>query len=414
MLATFIKEHTHQITAEWESFARQLTPASTDMSPLALRNHLREILEFVVSDMERPQSRAEQVEKSHGQGPQDTQGHPSAAETHAALRLAGGFNIDQMVSEFRALRASVLKLWWAARKEHYIDDMKEMIRFNEAIDHVLTESVSHYAKKLADSKDLFLGILSHDLRNPLGAIVGAAELIPKIGDLNDRQKALDTQITASAGRISEIVDHLLDITKARFGAGLSVVRSPMDMGFVARQLVDEMRVKHPERKFTLEISGETEGDWDKPRIGQVFSNLLGNAVQYSFSDSSIDVVVEGRPDDVVVSVHNDGVTIPPEKIARIFDCLTRATAEDKEHRPGEATRLGLGLYITREVVVAHGGDIRVKSHDAYGTTFTARFPRAGKTLSPENKIPDSNLFANPAIPSRESPERGAHERGSSS
>ena len=297
------------------------------MSPLALRNHIKDMLAFIADDIESSQTEHEQITKSHGD--KLRQSRDSAAETHASLRESGGFNMDQMVSEFRALRASVTKLWCEQLTEATDQDISDLIRFSEAIDQALTEAISYYSKKLDHSRNLFLGILSHDLRNPLGAMLMSAQLILKIGVLNERQTMLISQIIASAGRTTEILDHLLDLTRARLGSGLSVSKTPMDMAFVSRQLVDEMRALHPGRTFTLEISGDTKGEWDKPRIGQVLSNLLGNAVQYGFTDSPIGVTVEGNAEGVLLSVHNHGVPIPPDAIAGIFDSLNSRSARKR-------------------------------------------------------------------------------------
>jgi len=373
-LAAFIQENTPEIIGEWESFARSLTPTSNDQTPLALRNHIKEIIAFIIADMESTQTGAEQVQKSHGEGAQRNKAEPSAAQTHAALRLAGGFNLDQMVSEYRALRASIIKLWSVKQKEVSLTDIQDLTRFNEAIDQALTESISHYAKKLTASKDMFLGILTHDLRNPLSTVLMSAQLIPKIGNLNEKQGVLVEQIIDSSARIDEIVSHLLDITRARFGSGLPVLRASMDMAFVAQQLVDEARIAHADRSFELDISGQTEGEWDKARVGQVFSNLIGNAVQYSFKDTPIKITIKGDAEEVVLSVHNEGVPIPSDKVARIFDSLIRVTAEDNEHNTGQTTNLGLGLFITKEIVTAHGGALNVTSSEKGGTTFTAHFP----------------------------------------
>ena len=147
----------------------------------------------------------------------------------------------------------------------------------------------------------------------------------------------------------------------------------MDMGFVSGQLVHEMQFANPTRTILLETSGDLQGEWDKARIGQVFSNLMGNAVQYSFKDSPIDVTVKGELEEVVLSVHNQGVPIPPEKFATLFASFTRAVTDEGDH-PMEVN-LGLGLYITEEIVVSHGGTIDVTSSEEDGTTFTARFPR---------------------------------------
>ena len=156
-LAEFIENNPSPIISEWETFARSLIPAASAMTPLALRNHIKDILSFVVEDMRKPQTKKEQVEKSHGEGKQTKEVRPSAAETHAALRLAGGFNLDQMVSEYRALRASIIKLWLASHKSVDGEGVQEMVRFNEAIDQAASESISHYAIKLSASKDFVPG-----------------------------------------------------------------------------------------------------------------------------------------------------------------------------------------------------------------------------------------------------------------
>jgi len=371
-LADFIHENSKPIVVEWESFARTLIPAANNMTSLALRNHIHEILAFIVSDIKSPETSEEQIQKSRGE--KEKSSIPTAAETHAALRLAGGFNIDQMVSEYRALRASVIKLWSQANTHMSGVDIIDLTRFNESIDQELAESVSHYTQKVGYSKDLFMGILSHDIRTPLNVISLSAQLQMSTGQLNERDAILATQISESAARITLIVNDLLDVTRARFGSGLPVMRTPMDMGFVSKQLVDEMRAANPTRTILLEVSGEVKGEWDKARIGQVFSNLIGNAIQYSFKDSSISVTVKGSDEEVVIAVHNEGVPIPEDEIGTLFDSLTRADTDQGEHP--EAVNLGLGLYIVKDIVVSHGGTIDVASSEEGGTIFTAHFPRS--------------------------------------
>ncbi|MDB5491898.1 MAG: histidine kinase [Micavibrio sp.] len=374
-LSDFIRANMESIISEWENFAKTLAPESESMSPTAFRDHIDQILTFIANDIDSPQTGREQIKKSHGDGPKDTsdRGH-SPAEIHAALRLAGGFHMDQMVAEYRALRASVVKLWSVGHKEMTSADLVDLTRFNESVDQELTESISHYTKKLEHSKDMFLAILGHDLRNPLGAIMGSAQLTLKIGALNERQTMLVSQIVDSTERVNEIINHLLDLTRARFGSGLPITQALMDFGFVSRQLVGEMQAAYPAREITLETSGNLEGEWDNSRIGQVFSNLIGNALQYSFKGTPINVIVKGDQDGIVLSVHNMGVPIPQNKMGRIFHSLTRSMEEIGQEQPG-STNLGLGLYITKEIVTAHGGTIEVASSEQAGTTFIVKFPR---------------------------------------
>ncbi len=378
-LAAFIRANLNLVAKEWETFAKTLTPAAENMSPLALRDHIKEILAFIVDDIESAQSDSEQVEKS--QGAKTPLVKRSAAEIHASLRHAGGFNMDQMVSEYRALRASITKLWSAQLTDSTTNDISDLTRFNESIDQALIESISDYSKRIDHSRNLFLGILSHDLRSPLGAARMSAELTLRMGaeNLSERQRMMVSQVMECADRATEIIDHLLDLTRARLGSGIPVIKSPMNMGYVTKQLVDEMSTRYPDRTFTLNITGDTDGEWDKPRMGQVLSNLLGNAVQYGFKYSPIKVILKGEPKEIVLSIQNDGIPIPPEAIGKIFESLIRGEEgiEGEEATPG-SINLGLGLYITKEIVTAHGGIIGVTSSEKEGTVFTVRLPRMSK------------------------------------
>ncbi|AMJ59386.1 sensor histidine kinase [Bosea sp. PAMC 26642] len=368
-LSPFIRENSQAIIAEWENFARSLVPAADGMTPLSLRNHISYILDFIANDIDTAQTDTEQTDKSRGKKPKT--GMDSVAEIHAALRQAGGFNLDQMVSEYRALRASVTKLWGAQDFEPTRQSIVDLVRFNEAIDQATTESISYYSKKVEHSRDLFLAVLGHDLRNPIGAMMMSAELIAKIESLTERQKMFIAQVSLSGARAIGIIDQLVDVTRARLGSGMKVIREQMDMAFVCRQLVQEMRSLHPSRTFVIKSSGDTIGSWDRPRIGQVFSNLLGNAVQYGFTELPIDITVSGETDAVSLAIHNQGVPIPNDKIVGIFEAMVRGGAEGSG-----TTNLGLGLYITKEIVAAHGGSIKVSSSEKDGTTFTALFPRS--------------------------------------
>jgi signal transduction histidine kinase len=345
-LPRFIDENVELIVGEWEAFARTLTPSSDGMTPLALRDHIHQILAFIVPDIEASQSPEQQRSKSHGIEDETN----TAAQTHAALRFAGGFDIGQMASEYRALRASILKLWKNTNPALDAQDIDDITRFNESIDQELAESVNFYTKKVAHSKDLLVGILGHDLRSPVQAIVLSAELAIHMGKMSDSQTMLIKNVLESAERMGALVTNILDVTRARFGGGLPVVRTMMNMGFVARQIVDEVHVVNPSRTIELSLSGNLVGEWDKARIGQVFSNLLSNAIQYGFRGSPIRVDVTGGPESVTLAVGNDGVPITSEKMDIIFDPLTRGLpAESSLPASGN---LGLAALIQR-------GDARV-------------------------------------------------------
>ena len=281
-----------------------------------------------------------------------------------------------MVSEYRALRASIIKLWSRTLPIMDADDIIDLIRFNESIDQELTESVSFYMQSTLQSKDLFVGILTHDLRSPVQAIMLSAELLPKFGAISDKQAMLTKGVSESAKRINSLIDNLVDVTRARLGTGLPVKRSKMNIGFVGNLVIDELRVVHPDRKIIANISGDLKGSWDKARIGQIFSNLLGNAIQYSFKDTPIIVTITSAADTVMISFYNDGKPIPPDKIKTIFNPLSRGSDRENQFI---LPNLGLGLFITDEIVVAHGGTISVTSSEQDGTTFTVKLPRSAPT-----------------------------------
>jgi signal transduction histidine kinase len=251
------------------------------------------------------------VKKSKGDGPVENHIHHSAAEIHATLRLNDGFNIDQMVSEYRALRASVVKQWVARNQPIADTDINDLTRFNEAIDQAIAESVAEYTTLIDHSRNLFLGILGHDLRNPIGAASMAGEMLKRLATPDTKQMALASQIVDTTQRGIQILNDLLDITRSAFGTDIPIVRAPMNMGHLAVQLIEEMRSLANGRTIEINIAGELGGAWDRTRIGQVFSNLIGNAIQYSFPESIISVTVAGDPDGVTIAVHNEGSPIPP-------------------------------------------------------------------------------------------------------
>jgi K+-sensing histidine kinase KdpD len=370
-LSDFIRQNNQPIISEWESFARTLTPAADDMSRLQLRDHIEQILSFIATDIESEQSQAQQIKKSHGDA--DSQGsRDTAAETHASLRHEEGFDIVQMVSEYRALRASIIKLWSASKGAMTTADCLDITRCNESIDQALTESVTRFMEKVDYSKDVLLGVLGHDIRSPLGAITMTASLLPKIGDLNEKQILLVSQIAVCALRVNKIVTDLLDLTRARMGTKLPITPKSMNIEILAKQMVDEISIQHPDRSILLETSGDMSGEWDDTRMGQVFTNLISNAIQYGTKALPINIKVAGGEKEVVITVHNSGEPISAKNLGVIFNSFSRGNSNESN---GFASNLGLGLFIAKEIVHSHKGVISAASDEAAGTTFTINLPR---------------------------------------
>ena len=371
-LADFIRHNHASIVKEWTEFARTRSPASDGMSKLALEDHVVDILKFVATDLESPQTKAEQVDKSRGLAEGDGPFRQSAAEIHAALRLADGFDIDQMVSEYRALRASVVKQWVAQHKILASTDVEDLTRFNEAIDQAVTESVAHYTKTINHSRNLFLGILGHDLRNPIGAASMAAKRIQQSGTTDPKQAKVVSEIVKTTDRATRILDDLLDLTRSSFGTDIPLGKAKTSMLSLCQEIADEFRGINQSERVEINLEGDPNGLWDPARMGQVLSNLMGNAIQYGDASTSITVKICGNdPEKVSVSVHNFGTPIPAESQKMIFHSWMRGQV----NRTSDNTHLGLGLYVAKLIVEAHGGEIAVTSDEGSGTTFTFWLPR---------------------------------------
>jgi signal transduction histidine kinase len=374
-LAAFIRSNVGAIVAAWEAFAQTHLPAAAHMDRVALRDHIVGLLRFIADDLETPETERERSEKAKGQGPKEGGADDSAAETHADLRFTGGFDTVEMISEFRALRASVIKLWrteWAKTE----DILPDLLRFNEAIDQVMTESLSRFTEKLKHSGNLFVNTLVHDFRDPLAAAQNSARvLMTHKLDVDDLKFV--SQIETNIFRTTQLVSDLIDAVGIRLGKGVSIAPAPMDIGTAVREAAKEVLAARPDRKILVETSGDLEGEWDRTRVGQILSTLIGNADHHGLKTSAIDVAAKGAGEEVVLSVHNDG-TIPPDAVATVFDPLPRG--EDENQIQSETAKLDLRLFITKGIVTAHGGGITVTSSEEEGTTFTAHLPRKNSKL----------------------------------
>ena len=370
-LAQFITENLEELLVEWEAFARSLLSAGHHMTNLALRDHAMQILLAVAQDIESDQTDLEQAYKSKGfvRIPEATK---TAAQTHGALRQLAGFDLRQLAAEYRALRASVLRLWL---KRGGGDDTAfyQMTRFNEAIDQALAESIANYSDEVARSRDTFLAILGHDLRNPLSAIANSGLYLRMPGVL-PRGEPLEAarRITSAAARMESMIDDLLEYTRTRLGRAIQLTREATSMERICGLALDEIRAAHPERTFKLQVSGELKGQFDTERLQQLLSNLLGNAVQHGARDQPITLSAHGEADRITVRVKNHGRPIPKDQLQVIFNPLVQLPTNETDGTP---TSLGLGLYIAREIVAMHGGTMVAESSAEDGTVFSARLPR---------------------------------------
>jgi signal transduction histidine kinase len=219
-------------------------------------------------------------------------------------------------------------------------------------------------------RELFLAMLGHDLRSPLSAIAFGARVLLQRGALGAEDARVVARISAASERMRRMIDQILDLTRSRFSGGIPIEPRRMNLHDLVRRIVDELEAAHPGRTVRLDQRGEPHGVWDPDRLGQVVSNLVGNALEHTAPDAKVDVTVERVGPRVRLVVHNDGEPIAREILPTLFDPFRPS----REARTGAPRGLGLGLYIAREVVLAHGGEIDVSSEADNGTTVTVTLP----------------------------------------
>jgi signal transduction histidine kinase len=372
-LADFILRQSEPILAQWEAFAASLVPAAAMMEPSALRDHAPEILRAVAKDLQTAQTREAQYEKSVGRAPAPINATETAAQTHALLRARSGFNIKQLTAEYRALRASVLRLWMddCAPDAPHLDDV---IRFNEAIDQALAESVDFFSAQVEQSRNLLLGMLGHDMRSPLQAIQMTASYLEA---LNAGEQVSDAagRLIRSGARMQALLDDLCDFNRTRLGLGINVIPKRVDLADVLAEELEELRAIHPDRQIELHVTGDSQGVWDGRRLQQLLGNLVLNALKYGAQDTPVRVMVTCDVTHVRIDVSNRGPAIEQATLARIFDPLMRG--DEQQSKDDRARNLGLGLYIASEIAKAHNGAIEARS-DGTETSFSVSLPRAGE------------------------------------
>ena len=371
-LSEFILRNLESLLGEWEAFAAQL-PAAEGMTKLALRDHAKQILEAIARDLDTDQSDAEQSDKSMGLAVKQHNAAETAAETHGWLRAQCGFDVNQLASEFRALRAAVLRVWInecpAAE-----DQFEDMIRFNEAIDQAIIESVDFFSAQVEGSRNLLLGMLGHDMRSPLQAIVLTGECLARM-DVGPQVSQAAGVLVRSAASIQSLLDDLCDFNRTQLGLGISIAVEDVDLAKVLNDELDVLRVAYPNRTIQLTTTGHSLGNWDGDRLQQVLRNLVVNAIKYGDPTMPIHVILRGEEAELFLEVKNCGPAIEPSALGQIFEPLSRAPVP--EATPRSDGSLGLGLFIAREIAKGHGGDIRAKS-DTTETVFTVRLPRGAE------------------------------------
>jgi len=245
-------------------------------------------------------------------------------------------------------------------------DVTELVRARRR-----AEALEQQARRRAEFEQQLIGIVSHDLRNPVSAILMSAQMLLKQEGLGERAFKGASRILSSAERANRLIGDLLDFTQARLGGGIRIKRQQISMHELMRQVLEESQAAWPERDLQVIQSGDGDGEWDPDRLAQVVSNLVSNALRYSPPGTPVKVSTRAEPQRVLIEVHNLGCPIPQGLLPHIFEAMKRGAQEGQS----SGRSVGLGLYIVEQIVRAHGGTVSVRSTEPEGTTFTVQLPR---------------------------------------
>ncbi len=370
-LGDFILANMEEILSAWEDFARSFWQGPLPDSA-RLRNDAETMILAVARDMDSDQTLAEQKVKSEGRKTGDEFGLNEAALGHALARVEDGFDIARMVAEFRALRASVTRLWLKSTPLPHSEHIDDLGRFHEALDQLVATSVQAFVERVDRNRRLFLGILGHDLRQPLYSIKMFTDILSKPGQLPDETGSIMSSMGKCCDAMTKMLGDMLDFTSTQLGSAMPVYPAAVNLGAICREMVQEVRATAPDAVIDLETRGELDGQWDETRLRQLVSNLLSNALQHGSRDEPVQLRVFDSGDEVTLEVHNMGPAIPEGALAVLFDPMVRMASE-KRNRPQGS--IGLGLYICRQIALAHKGGIEVESSAEQGTTFRVRLPK---------------------------------------
>lgn len=389
-LSDFLTDHMDQILAEWDEYAEKMTPAADDMTARELRDHAEQMLRAIATEIDSRAPVHDPADPEDGDSEGDPEGEAeqaadtgSAAAKHGALRQEHRFTLLQLSSEFRALRATILRLW-LPRVRNSPETLASVVRFNEAVDRALAESIVTYSDRAQAEHDLFIAILGHDLRGPLATMTMAGGLLREPSMATRRAGELGNSVATAASQMTSMVNDLLGLARSKLSRGMPITREQTDVLQVCEAAIADAAAMHPDCAFELPTRQALPGSFDPVRLQQLVTNLLINAAQHGAPDCPVRIEATADLRAVTLRVTNSGAPIPADSLETIFDPMRRlAEVAGQTHGAGTRTSLGLGLYIAREIALAHGGRITVTSTEDEGTAFEVILPREADAPEPD-------------------------------
>jgi signal transduction histidine kinase len=361
-VACYIRAEVDTIVHAWEVAVTQRLPQLRRLDRAVVIYHLPEFLIGLAAWLD-----GDEVEVRHE--------FDELVQGHALQRLGYGIDLASVTTEYQVLRNVILVQLMILESSRHVRD--SVIRLNEGLDYSVIEAIRRYTAMRDQVRERFIGILAHDLRNPVSAVSVVAALIASRPCNEPDHGRTATIIQRSADRMMRMIADVVDFAHAHLGQGIPVFPRAADMGKICEEAAQELRLGNPTRGIRVNAIGDLRGRWDHDRVIQALSNLIGNAIQHG--EDPIEVTARARDDNAVItSVTNRGRAIPPETLAHLFDPFRRGR-EDGDRSPSS---LGLGLYIVQQIAAAHGGVCTVSSDDRQ-TSFEICWPRAPIEARPD-------------------------------
>jgi signal transduction histidine kinase len=319
-----LRARKRQIQDAWTNAVISELPSLKELDEPSLIDHVPEFLDGLAAWIEGDTSRA-------------SRGFIALADGHALQRLAKGIDLTTLTREYALLRTAILRELVELSDGEQVAE--SLVRINQGMDAAVHEAVLRYAQRRDQIRDRFIGILAHDLRSPLAAVLmGAVRVMAMSEGRDDTLYRTGVLINRSAERMSRMVHDVIEFARGQLGGDIPIDLARGDLGEIARNAVEELRAGHPDRKIDVDTSGNLDGQWDRDRVMQLVSNLVSNALSYGV-------------DPIVVRV------------------------SESADQPHGRTGLGLGLYIVRQIALGHGAHCSVTSTEDDGTTFVVEWPR---------------------------------------
>lgn len=345
-LPTFIIDNIDQIISEWK---RAALPAT-----LPLEGQAKQVLMAVAADIE---SGASQSASS------------AAITVRTVLRAAPDFDVQQAGEALRLLRSVVSSVWHAAGG-HAQDEWR---RFHEAVDFAVGEAIAQYALQVERTRSLFLGMLGHDLRTPLSAIHMACQYLSRDDAPPMRKIEAVARVSHCADTMEGMIRDVLDFARSRLGKSMTIAARPVDLGAICQDTLEDIRAEHPRCEFRFEHSGSLNGVGDRARLRQALCNLLDSAARNGARGMPILFQASGTAEGVIFRVTSKGQAMSPDTLRTMFDPIAQLAIAGANPDGNPPADLGLKLFIAREILRMHHGDVSIFAGDG-ATVFEASLP----------------------------------------